>query len=159
MQPLTTVLLKIFARGFYTAHAGLLAVGFFVMFGMVEPGQIINYHKTLMLTMVSSPLMMAVVFVAWFVYTIKCWHYVNGQIGAVNQQFLFYSSNAFDKKEQLKSWFYLQWILSLPISVYGVIAVGVGIAHHFYALSIALLLYLTLLTAISARLYMRIINK
>lgn len=159
MQPLTNVFLKIFARGFYTAHAGLLTVGFFVMFGMVEPGQIVNYHKTLMLTMVSSPLMMAVVFAAWFIYTVKCWHYVNGQIGGINQQFLFYSSNAFDRKQQFKSWFYMQSVLSLPISVYGFIAAGVGMAHHFYVLSFALLLYLTLLAAISARLYMRTINK
>lgn len=159
MQPLTNILLKIFARGFYTAHAGLLAVGFFVMFGMVEPGQIVNYHKTLMLTMVSSPLMLAVVFAAWFIYAAKCWHYVTGQIGAINQQFLFYSSNAFDRKQQFKSWFYIQSVLMLPISVYGLIAAGVGLAHHYYILSLALLVYLALLTAISARLYIRTINK
>jgi len=158
-HPLTNILFKIFARGFYTAHAGLLAVGFFVMFGMVEPGQIVNYHKTLMLTMVSSPLMMAVVFVAWFLYTTKCWHYVNGQIRAVNQQFLFYTSNAFEQKHQFKSWFYLQLVLLLPISVYGAIAAGVGLAHGFYIIPVVLLAYLTLLAALSAKLYARTINK
>src|ERR1700712_1117296 len=102
-SPLTTILLKIVARGFYQAHAGILAVGFFVLFGMVEPGQIVNYHKTLMLTLVSSPLMMCVVFLCWLVYSIKTWHYVVGQIGAVNQAFLFYSSNAFTSGKQVKS--------------------------------------------------------
>src|ERR1700754_1531255 len=108
MKPLTQILLKIFTTGFYRAHAGILAVGFFVMFGMVEPGQLLNYHKTLMLAFVSSPVMMLVVFAAWLIYAIKSWHYVVGQIGAVNQQFLFYSSNAYSRRQQLSGWFITQ---------------------------------------------------
>jgi len=157
--PLTNILLKIFASGFYRAHAGILCVGFFVMFGMVEPGQLLNYHKTLMLTLVSSSLMMAVVFACWLVYSIKSWHYVIGQITAVNQHFLFYSSNAFTKGRQFKSWFYLQLVLLLPISVYGVIAAGVGLAHHYYLIPLAIIAYLFLLAGLSAILYKGTVNK
>lgn len=159
MQALTNVLFKIFGWGFYRAHAGILAIGFFVMFGMVEPGQIVNYHKTLMLTMVSSPLMMAVVFTAWLIYTLKCWHYVIGQIGLINQTFLFYTSNAFTAKQQFKSWFYIQLILLLPIAVYGTMAAGVGLAHHYYTISLGLLVYLITLAALSAVLYARAVNR
>ncbi|SHM19261.1 hypothetical protein [Mucilaginibacter sp. OK098] len=158
-KPLTNILLKIFASGFYRAHAGILCVGFFVMFGMVEPGQLLNYHKTLMLTLVSSPLMMVVVFACWLIYTIKSWHYVIGQITAVNQQFLFYSSNAFTKNRQFKSWFYLQLVLLLPISVYGAIAAGVGLAHHYYLIPLAIIAYLFLLAGLSAILYHGTVNK
>ncbi|MEO6979828.1 MAG: hypothetical protein ABI113_15675 [Mucilaginibacter sp.] len=158
MQPLTNVFLKIFARGFYRAHAGILAVGFFVLFGMVEPGQIVNYHKTLMLTLVSSPLMMGVVFLCWLIYGIKTWHYVVGQIGAVNQAFLFYSSNAFAPGKQFKNWFYMQQVLLLPISVYGILAAGVGVAHHYYIIPVAIIAYLLLLAALGALLYRRTIN-
>lgn len=159
MKSLTTILTKIFAAGFYRAHAGILAVGFFVLFGMVEPGQIINYHKTLMLTFVSSPLMMGVVFAAWLIYTLKICHYVAGEIGVVNQHFLFYSSNVFAKEDQFKSWFLVQHIMLLPISVYGVIAAGVGLVHHYYVIPLAIVAYLLLLAALSAVLYQSIINK
>lgn len=157
--PLTNIFLKIFASGFYRAHAGILCVGFFVMFGMVEPGQLFNYHKTLMLTFVSSPLMMGVVFAAWFIYTLKTWHYIVGQIGAVNQHFLFYSSNAFTKGRQFKSWFFVQNMVLLPISVYGIIAAGVGLAHHYYIIPLAIICYLFLLAALSAVLYQGTVNK
>jgi hypothetical protein len=159
MKPLTNILLKIFATGFYRAHAGILAVGFFVLFGMVEPGQLLNYHKTLMLTLAGSPLMMAVVFACWMLYTIKSWHYVIGQITAVNQQFLFYSANAFTKDKQFRSWFYTQMVLLLPVSVYGVIAAGVGLVHHYYIIPFAIIGYLFFLAALSAMLYRRTVNK
>src|ERR1700744_3432633 len=158
-QSLTNILLKVFARGFYVAHAGILAVGFFVMFGMVEPGQLLNYHKTLMLAFVSNPLMMAVVFAIWLIYTIKGWHYVIGQISAVNQQFLFYSSNAFEKRQQYTGWFITQLTVLLPILIYGLIAVGVGFAHHYYLIPVAVLIYLFLLCGISAVLYAGWVNK
>ena len=156
--PLTTIFLKIFARGFYRAHAGILAVGFFVLFGMVEPGQIVNYHKTLMLTLASSPVMMGVVFLCWLVYSIKTWHYVVGQIGAVNQAFLFYSINAFAPGKQFKSWFYMQQVLLLPISVYGMFAAVLGVAHHYYLIPAAIVAYLFLLAALGAMLYRRTVN-
>lgn len=158
-HPLNKILSKIFVLGFYRAHAGILAVGFFVMFGLVEPSQLLNYHKTLMLAFVSSPLMMAAVFTGWLLYAAKSAHYIMGQIAGVNQQFLFYSSNAFDKKEQLKSWAHIQMAVLLPIIIYGGVAAGVGIAHHFYIMPFAVIVYLCLLTALCAVLYTRTINK
>src|ERR1700744_6594435 len=150
LQSLTNILMKIFTTGFYRAHAGILAVGFFVMFGMVEPGQLLNYHKTLMLAFVSNPLMMAVVFAIWLIYTIKGWHYVIGQISAVNQQFLFYSSNAFEKRQQYTGWFITQLTVLLPILIYGLRAVGGGVAHHYYLIPCAVSISLFLLCGISA---------
>ncbi|HVW96301.1 MAG TPA: hypothetical protein VHA56_10080 [Mucilaginibacter sp.] len=157
--PLDKVLIKIFAAGFYRAHAGILMVGLFVMFGVVEPGQLLNYHKTLMLALVSSPLMLLVIFAGWLLYVIKSWHYVLGQIAAVNQQFLFYSSNAFSQKQQLKAWSVVQFVIQLPVGVYGLMAVGVGFAHGYYLLPVIVFVYLLLLTVGSAWLYAFRIHK
>ncbi|MDB5148077.1 MAG: hypothetical protein JWQ57_2097, partial [Mucilaginibacter sp.] len=51
MKPLTTVLLKIFANGFFRVHAGILLFVFLVMVGVVPPQYLIGYHKALMLAM------------------------------------------------------------------------------------------------------------
>jgi len=155
---LTNTLVKIFANGFYRVHAGLFLFVGLAIVGAVPPERLWVYEKSLMIAFVSSP-MMALVFALWLIYAIKAMHYVAGQIFAVNQQFLFYSSNAFTRKKQFIAWFYAQAVILLPIIGYGVIAVFVAIAYHYYWSSIIILLYLLLLTGFSSLLYVRLVNK
>ncbi len=103
--------------------------------------------------------MMLVVFALWAVYTIKTIHYTSGQVLAVNQQFLFYSSNSISKIPQFKSWFFMQVVVLLPLISYGLIAICVGLYNQYYLASVTILLYLLLLTAGSAWLYVRLVNK
>jgi len=158
-SPLAKILLKIFANGFYRAHAGMLLFAAFVMFGMVEPSQLLGYHSTLMLAFIGNPLMMLVVFAVWLLYTFKCWHFVAGQVFALHQQFLFYSSSAYQKQKQFVAWFILQTAVAMPVLAYGLIAVGVGLKHGFYLGALAVLIYLVFIIAISAWFYMRLINQ
>lgn len=102
---------------------------------------------------------MALVFALWFVYCVKAMHYVAGQIFAVNQQFLFYSSNSFSRKKQFLSWCCTQFIILLPIISYGVIAVFVAIAYDYYLSAIGILLCLFLLTVSGGLFYMRMVNR
>lgn len=132
LSPLSNILLKVFASGFYRTHAGIFFFLLFVMFGMVEPSQLLGYHLTLMLAFISSPLMMVIVFAVWLVYTFKCWHYVAGQAFALQQQFLFYSSSSYTKSKQFSSWFILQAYIGLPVLVYAGISLGVAVKHHFF---------------------------
>ncbi|MFD1255567.1 hypothetical protein ACFQ3S_02060 [Mucilaginibacter terrae] len=158
-QPLTHILSRIFVRGFYQAHAGMFLFFFLFMIGAVDPGQLLNYHKTLMLAFITSPLMLLVVFAAWLLYTFKCWHYILGQIAAPTQHFLFYSINSFSRKEQLTGWFITQLYVLLPVIAYGLIAVGVGVSYNYYVTPVSIILYLLLLAAASAWLYVTVVNK
>jgi hypothetical protein len=157
--PITNVLIKIFANGFYRAHAGLFLFIGLVMVGAIPPERLWMYEKTLMLAFISAPIMMLVVFGVWLIYTVKATVYVSGQIFAVNQQFLFYSSNSLSSKKQFKSWFWMQFVVLLPLTCYGLIAVVVGIVCHFYLSSIAILIYLVFLTVGSAALYVNRVNR
>lgn len=159
MKPLTNVLLKIFAGGFFRVHAGILLFVFLAMVGVVPPQYLIGYHKALILAMDSSSAAMALVFVIWFIYVIKSWHYVSGQIFASGQHFLFYSSNSISRQQQLKSWFWAQAGILSPIIAYALIAIGVGFANHYYVLPVCILLYLIVLTYLSAVIYTRQINR
>lgn len=159
LSPLSNILLKVFATGFYRTHAGIFFFLLFVMFGMVEPSQILGYHVTLMLAFISSPLMMAVVFAVWLVYTFKCWHYVAGQVFALQQQFLFYSSSSYSKAKQFNSWFILQAYIGLPVLVYAAISLGVAVKHQFFLQATVIFAYLVFLTAVSALFYRRLINQ
>lgn len=155
---LTKILIKIFANGFYRVHAGLFLFIGLVMVGAVPPERLWMYEKSLMIAFVSSP-MMAVVFALWLLYNIKAIHYVAGQIFAINQQFLFYSSNSFSRKRQFIGWCCTQFVILSPIIGYGVIAVFVAIAYGYYLSSVAILLYLLLLTGCSSLLYIRLVNR
>jgi hypothetical protein len=156
---LSRVLVKIFARGFYRVHAGLFLFVFLVLVGSVEPGQLLNYHKTLMLAFITSPLMLIVVFAIWLIYSIKTWHYTAGQIFGVNQQFLFYSSTSFSKPQQLKSWTLTQGAMLMPVITYGLTAVVVGMWHHYYLSPLIILVYLALLSWLGAFIYTTLINR
>jgi hypothetical protein len=159
MLPLTDVLLKIFANGFFRVHAGILLFVFLAMVGIVPPQYLIGYHKALMLAMDSSSVVMVVAFVIWLIYAVKSWHYVSGQIFAPGQHFLFYSSNALNRSKQLKSWFWVQAAILSPVISYAFIAVCVGFANHYYLLPVCILLYLIALTYLSAVIYIKQVNK
>ena len=156
---MTNILLKIFANGFYRVHAGLFLFIGLVMVGAIPPQNLWMYEKTLMLAFLTGPIMMLVVFGIWLLYTIKAVHYVSTQIYAVNQQFLFYSSTSFTKKEQFKSWAMVQVVVLFPLIGYGLIAVFVGLTNQYYLASFVILLFLMLLVAAGAGIYVALINR
>jgi len=158
-RPLTNILLKIFAAGFYRVHAGILFFLFLVLFGLVEPAQLLNYHASLMLAFITNPAMMAVVFAIWLLYTFKGWHYVTGQLFAVQQQFLFYSSTSYAKLKQFASWFIVQAVINLPVLVYAGLSCCVAIKHHYFLSAAAILLYLFVVISCSSLFYVWLVNQ
>jgi hypothetical protein len=158
-QPLTKVLLKIFAGGFYQVHAGILFFVFFIMVGTVPGNMLVTYHKSLMLAMTSSPVMLAMVIGAWLLYILKSWHYIIGQLFAPDKQFLFYSSTSLSASVQRKSWYYVQAVILAPVIIYALLAIGVGVANHYYILPAVILFFLVVMIWCSAILYVRMINR
>jgi hypothetical protein len=158
-QPLTKVLLKVFANGFFQVHAAILLVVFFILVGAVPGDMQISYHRSLMLAMTSNPIMLALAIGGWLLYILKSWHYVVGQFFAPDKQFLFYSSTSLSRPQQLKSWYYVQATILSPIIIYALLAVVVGVAHGFYVLPVVILLFFTAMIWCSALLYTRVINR
>lgn len=158
-RPLTNVLIKVFAAGFYQVHMPILFFVFFVMVGCVPGNMLISYHESLMMTMCSSPVMLMLVCGGWLIYIFKSWHYVAVQLLKPEKQFLFYSANAFERKKQLTGWCYTQAAIISPIIIYALLTIGVGIKHHFYLLPGIILIFLSGSICASALLYTRILNR
>jgi hypothetical protein len=169
-QPLTNVLVKIFARGFYKVNSGLLLFLFMILFSYVlfintagdvtllPPGKELYYHFIIIITFISDPIMTALFFVAWLIYTIKSWQYVSAQLLPADNQFLFYSSLSFTKQKQFKSWFYTQFIISLPFVSYAVLACIIRLLIQHYLITVVIIVFIILLIAVSALLYVRLLN-
>lgn len=167
---LTTVLIKIFVKGFYRVHSGIFLFFFVTVlmyFFFIEvlnqthlpPDQIVLYNLMLVLTLISSPVMVALVFIVWLGFTVKSWNYITGQMLIPSNQFLLYSSTSFSKVNQFKSWFIAQLTISLPIVAYGLFSFVIGIIFDYYIIPVVILSYVLLLSAVSALIYVRHANK
>lgn len=149
--------LKTLSKEFFAAHAGLFLFGFYLLFGIVESSQLISYHKTLMLLIYSSPLILALVFVCWALYALKCLFFVKKQLKTEVYQFVFLLG-ASAREVQFRLWIKLYAVLFLPILLYLVPFIYVGLANDSYVSIFAVFLFVSgLLLALSGHMY-RIIN-
>ncbi|PIQ20859.1 MAG: hypothetical protein COW65_12540 [Cytophagales bacterium CG18_big_fil_WC_8_21_14_2_50_42_9] len=170
LSPLSRTLIKIFAKGFYRVHAGLLLALFIIIFiyflfinvleqTRITPEERLMYNLSLVLAFITNPVVMAVVFILWLIYTVKSWQYVAGQLRLADQQFIFYSSTAMPQVHQFKSWFLVQAIILLPIISYGLFSLAIGIMFDYFVMPVIILLYILLLTVVSALVYIKWLNK
>lgn len=107
----------------------------------------------------SNPAITTGFFIGWLIYTIKSWNFVSGQLLQEHNQFLYYSINSFNALKRFKSWFYTQFIISLPFVAYTFLAMVVGVIMHYYAMVIIITGFTLALIAISALAYVKLVNR
>lgn len=167
--PLTRILLKVVARGFYQAHTGLLISLFLLVFINffytrvpnqlhLTPEQIRQSGFGLVIASVSEPLGVAVLLGIGLAYSFKSWHYVAGRLRGADVQFLVYSSNAFEWRQQVQAWAVVQGVMLLPVVVLCLYAMVVGFLFHHWRVPVLLPAYLLLLTAAGACYYTHLLN-
>jgi hypothetical protein len=169
-RPLTRILLKVVASGFYQQHTGGLITLFLLVFinffwtqvpnqNHVTHAQLLQNGFRLVLTSVSEPLGVAALLGLCFLYSLKSWHYVAGRLKSPDVQFLAYSSNALPWSRQLLSWSVVQGVILLPVGVLCLYAMVIGLAFHHWLVPLLLPFYLVLLAATGAGYYTRLLNE
>lgn len=167
-MPLTKILLKIFAYRFYKEHSGLLFFFFVTILnycffiktaGVYLEQESVFYHLILMMSFITTPLIMLMVFLFFLLYTLKSWQYVARQLQQQNNQFLFYSLTSLTKKDQLIAWFCVQLVISLPFIGYWIFAAVLGIIYHANLIPAITLFYLLSLAVLSSFLYVSWVNR
>mgnify|MGYP001096545436 CR=1 FL=1 len=167
-MPLLNILLKGFAWKFYKENSGLLLF-FFVSIisycffiktaGVYRQEESVFYHLMLMMTFITSPLVMLMVFTLWLLYTIKSWQFVARQLKQNENRFLFYSMTSYSRAKQFKAWLMTQLAISLPLIGYWLFASVLGTIYHSWLIPLLTLLYIFLLALISASLYLFLVNR
>ncbi len=61
MKAILHMMIKALVVPFYKDHAGMLIFVFFLMFGVVEASQVVNYHLALIHAMLSSGIFLLIV--------------------------------------------------------------------------------------------------
>lgn len=168
-RPLTRVLVKIVAAGFYRQHTGFLLSFFILVFINFFYTNVLNQtHLTreqllqtalkLVLSSVSEPLGVVLLSGIFLLYSWKSWQYVASRLRGVDMQFLVYSSTALPWSRQVQSWVLVQLVLSLPLVLVGLYAMLIGLAYGHWLIPLLLPLYLLALVVGGALYYTRLLN-
>jgi hypothetical protein len=168
-HPLTRVLLRVVARGFYQQHTGGLITLFLLVFinffwtrvpnqSHLTAEQITQNGFRLVILSVSEPLGVALLLGSCFGYSLKSWHYVAGRLQRPDVQFMAYSSNALPWCRQVLSWLVVQGVILLPPISLCLYALVVGLVFHHWLVPALLPVYLLLLAGTGACYYTRLLN-
>jgi len=139
------ILINSLAKEFYQQHAGFFLMGFYVLFGVVEPSQLISYHKALLLDGVSSPVGLTIVFVSWLLYCVKVHYFIKQKLALAEYKFI-KEIGSLDKKPQLKLWLELYCVILLPIIIYVIALIGISIYNRLF---LSLILILAIFAALA----------
>jgi hypothetical protein len=129
MLPVLKIINRVLVKTFYERHAGLLFFVFYIMFGMVESGQIISYHLGLIYGAIGSPVFMGIILAIWFLYLAKGTLFFEECFGKPQNNFL-HQISLLDRKNQFL-WISTAFVLIyLPVLSYSAVMIVVAFKNQ-----------------------------
>ncbi|SIO01654.1 hypothetical protein [Chitinophaga niabensis] len=132
MRTTIEILQKIFTQRFYIQNTGFFLVLFYLLFGVVDGGNLISYHTSLMLGFLGSYTFLLIVLLLWGLYGLKCVGFILKTFQLQGYEFLYPTMGSIDKPMRRRIWLLLHTAIYMPVLVYAGIAAGVGIVHGHY---------------------------
>jgi hypothetical protein len=139
------VLNKIFIRAFYRRQAGWFLFIFLFFFGLVAPSMQLAYHYALIRGMLETPVLMALVWLAWLLYALKVLRFVVGILACPDHLFL-QKLRLLSPARIYSRFLLVQVMLLLPVTGYAIIVAGVAWHGREEGAAAAVLAYIVLLT-------------
>jgi hypothetical protein len=141
------ILFRSFVRPFYRENAGTFLFVFIMMFYIVgenDGAGLIEYHYSLIMGMLTSNSMLLLVFFLWFLYAGKYTAFVSKVLQDPRYGFM-HVYNCLDKGKQFRLFFTVEVLLLMPVLLYSVFIIIVGVYHQFYLTLLLIIIYLLLL--------------
>lgn len=130
------ILIKTLGLPFYKQHAGLFVVFIYLLFGMIKGYDLIYFHIALLVSICSSMLNLALLFLFWIMYSLKCLHFVKQKLSQDDYRFT-KSLSTLSKLTQFKTWLKLYAFLLLPVLIYSIVVIGAAIKNQYYFSAVA----------------------
>jgi hypothetical protein len=146
------LLLKTVVRKFYERNAGFFLFIFFLMFGVVQSTQIINYHLSLIYGLLSSSLFLMIVCIIWILYLMKCFAFVSGFVSTDENNFLL-KLNQLSISKRFVSAFLIFLFIDLPVLIYVGVIISVAIHQKLYSEAVVIILFHLLILTIASLLF------
>jgi len=142
------ILNKTFVLVFYRQQAGWFLFIFLFFFGLIAPSLQLAYHYALIRGMLETPALMALVWLAWLVYTLKVVRFVEGVLASPDHLFL-QKLRGLSPARIFARFLLVQATLLSPVVGYAGIVVGVAWYRQEKGAAVLVLTYIILLTALS----------
>lgn len=143
---------RVLVARFYRQHAGVFLFFFLLFFGIVAPSQQVDYHYRLMMGILETPVLLVFVLLGWGVYFGWSLIWIRRRLARDDYRFLLILPGGLDKRR-------LQWIsmavqlkLLAPVTSYGLVVAGVGVAGGYAAPVLVVLSCLTAMHLTGGRL-------
>jgi hypothetical protein len=151
MKQAGKLLFKSLVLPFYKANAGVLLFVLTIMcFIAHEP---VSYHYSLILGTLKNHVVLGLVFFIWFLYAGKFTGFI---ITAINQpEYSFLQLlNCLAKTKRFVLFFVLELLLFLPVLLYAIIIVIIGVRQQFYLESAVTIIFLLIITIAATFIHM-----
>ncbi len=153
-----TILQRVLVNHFYKVNAGFFLFFFFVLFGVVKGGQLIDYHLSLIQGMIESFVFLGCVILIWFLYTIKCVNHITKQLTEPRHRFLI-TLNTLSSKEQYLYMLFVHIQVYMPVLVYALIVAFIAASQHLFGAMWAVLISNLVMILFSAGIYRRYLQR
>ncbi|MBL7692942.1 MAG: hypothetical protein JNM41_15215 [Flavipsychrobacter sp.] len=122
------VLVKTIVMQFYRVNSGFFLTAFILLFGLMNGKAVIDMHHQIMRGISSSFSFFAGAAFIWIAYSIKCLNFTTRTLKDPSSAFL-YTMQTLSDKQQKTLFVMLQFMMMVPLTVYGLIAVAVGYSY------------------------------
>ncbi|MFC3856011.1 hypothetical protein ACFOTA_08780 [Chitinophaga sp. GCM10012297] len=159
MGNVTAILQKIFVRRFYIQNTLFFLVLFYLLFGVVDGGSLISYHRSLMLGFMGNLYFLLLVLALWALYGMKCAGFVLKTFQTQGFEFLYPTLGSVEKPARRRLWLLIHTGIYMPVLVYAGIAVAVGITRGFWLAGLLVAVFNLLACFLPLALYERKLHR
>ncbi|RZL17373.1 MAG: hypothetical protein EOO89_08205 [Pedobacter sp.] len=125
------LLVKSLGKTFFEQHAGMFLFIFYMIFGAVEPGQMLYYNITLLQAISSSTLISGIFCFMLLLYGLKAMAFISNKITLPSYTFI-HATSAATRNNQLKVWTMLYSLIFSPMIIYTILIIVTAAWHHQY---------------------------
>ncbi|WP_028297429.1 hypothetical protein [Olivibacter sitiensis] len=128
-----TVFKKIFVLPFYQAHVGMFLFAALLLFGLVDPSQLLPLHISLSVMLCSNWWAAIGLLVFWGLYLLKAVTFIKKKMREKNSAFLYYSAYCLSSRTRIALWSYVLLYISLPLGGYILLCMITAVAYGYIA--------------------------
>lgn len=158
MKIIAKFLTKILVQQFYIINAGFFLFGFFFFFGIVKGEMLIPYHRSLLLSIISSPLFTGVVCLAWMCYNLKCIQFCRNALTTTESNYIFILK-ALPGLRQFILYLLISTLQYLPVLIYSFFVVYIAFKKSLVLTGIFTALFQLLMVTAGASIIYNTINR
>ncbi|MET0463849.1 MAG: hypothetical protein ABW007_11880 [Chitinophagaceae bacterium] len=149
MNVIAQLLHRSIVEPFFKQHAGLFLFSFFILFG-IQPSavDVIQFHYSLILSILDSVSFFFIAFGIWMIYAIKVNLFIRACLRKEAYDFI-YLLNGINEATHIRSLIWMLVKMMAPVLLYGGVVLFIGILQQHWLSSLAVVTAILLLMVIS----------